>query len=273
VVKSCIGGWCTVSAGCFTMGSPKDEACRFSNETAHKVDISRDITMARTETSQQSFQDLMGYAPAYFKSCNRCPVEQVTWHEAAAYCNALSTREKIQKSCYSCTGTPPNVTCKVGPEWTTQGMKKIVDCPGFRLPTEAEFEYAYRGGTTSHYYSGDLRTCTGKNPTLDSIAWYDQNSGKRTQKGAMKQANGWGLFDLGGNVWEWTNDWWKQDLGGARIIDPIGPRTGSNPVVRGGSWDTIAGDMRAAFRDRYTINKRYSTVGFRCVRTLWPKGK
>jgi len=263
---ACNAGWCEIPGGCFAMGSPNGEACRFPNETKHNVTVGRTFQMHQNEVTQSQFVQLMGYSPAYFKGCSSCPVEQVNWHEAAAYCNALSQKEGNKFPCYSCKGTGAAVKCAVTAEWSPNA-KRIINCPGYRLPTEAEWEYAYRAGTTSHYYNGDLKACTGKNPTLDQIAWYDQNSGKRTQRVGRKQPNPWGLYDMSGNVWEWTTDWWRQDLGSAWAIDPVGPATGQHPVVRGGSWDTIAGDMRAAFRDKYTIDKRYNTVGFRCVRT------
>ena len=263
---SCSGGYCLVTQGCFVMGSAKDEPCRLPNETAHEVTLTRAFSMGQREVTQRDFTDKMKYSPTYFKGCPTCPVEQVTWYEAAAYCNALSTSVKAQ-ACYACKGAGAKVTCELAPAWRAAG-KSALDCPGFRLPTEAEWEYAYRAGTTTPFYSGPLTACTGDNPNLAKIAWYDQNSGNRTHAAGGKEPNGWGLYDMGGNVWEWTGDWWQTDLGGAAATDPTGPGTGSVSVVKGGSWDSIAGDMRAAFRDRYTPYKPYNTVGFRCVRTV-----
>ena len=266
---SCSGGYCLVRPGCFVMGSAKDEPCRSPNETAHEVTLTRAFSIKQREVTQRDFADSMNYAPAYFKGCADCPVEQVSWHEAAAYCNALTTSVKAA-ACYTCSGSGSKVTCSVAPSWRAAG-KSIYDCPGFRLPTEAEWEYAYRAGTRTPFYSGALTACTGDNPNLNKIAWYDYNSGKRTRNAGSRAANGWGLYDMAGNVWEWTGDWWRTDLGGAPVTDPAGPGVGSVPVVRGGSWDTIAGDMRAAFRDKYTPDQRYNTVGFRCARTVTGK--
>ena len=264
VVASCSQQWCTIPPGCFTMGSLAAELCRQNTETAHTVTITRGFLMGQTEVTQTQFFALLGYSPSYFKTGDR-PVESVTWHEAAAYCNALSQKMGLTP-CYSCSGTKNNYICAVASAFAGSSGS-IQRCPGARLPTEAEWEYAYRAGTTTAYYSGANTTCTKEDPALSTIGHYARNSGNATQVVARKVPNAWGLFDMSGNVWEWTNDWWIQDLGAARRTDPAGPASGVMRVVRGGAWGTAAGDARGASRDSVLPDRRYNSEGFRVVRT------
>jgi formylglycine-generating enzyme required for sulfatase activity len=148
----------------------------------------------------------------------------------------------------------------------------IYGCPGYRLPTEAEWEYAYRAGTTTAYYDGPSdaavwRLCSPLDANLDKIGWYCGNAGDTTHPVAQKQPNAWGLYDMAGNVWEWVEDWWQDDLGSAAATDPVGVNPGSTRVVRGGSWYSIPVYARAAMRNVYAPSLPIDDIGGRCVRT------
>ena len=265
VVAGCSQKWCNVLAGCFTMGSPVGALCRQNTEAAHQVTLTRDIQIWQTEVTQNEFSALMGYNPSYFNTYTR-PVENVSWHEAAAYCNALSKKLGLG-ACYSCTGTAHTSRCAVGKAYSGS-LATIYDCPGVRLPTEAEWEYVNRAGSSTAYYAGANTTCTNEDPVLSKIGYYARNSGKATQVVAKKLPNAWGLFDMSGNVWEWTNDWWNQDLGTSAVTDPPGPASGIMRVVKGGAWGSAAGDARAASRDGVLPDRRYNSDGFRVVRSI-----
>ena len=262
VSKSCHDQMCTIPAGCFRMGSPSSEPCRQLTETAHKVTLSHHFEIGQTEVTQAQFVALMGFNPSYFKHPQK-PVELVSWNDAAAYCNALSSKWS-KPQCYSCKGKNDCVVAEV----YSNGAKGIYGCSGYRLPTEAEWEYAGRAGTTTAYFSGAGSTCTNVEPVLDKIGWYARNAGKMTREVAGKQPNGWGLYDISGNVWEWVNDRWTQELGSSHAVDPVGPSGGLMRVVRGGSWGTGAGDTRTASRDAARPERSYESDGFRVARTI-----
>jgi formylglycine-generating enzyme required for sulfatase activity len=155
---------------------------------------------------------------------------------------------------------------------------KIYSCPGFRLPTEAEWEHAYRAGTATATYVGsvDVGLCgdTQKvDPGLAQIAWYAANSNGAPHSHAegLKQPNAWGLYDMAGNVAEWCHDYLQKDLGSASVVDPVGQVIGAaTRVLRGGSWASAAGGLRAAARETRIDTDTSDRVGFRCARTLAP---
>lgn len=262
----CRDGWCLIQAGTFHMGSPPWETCRnwgFTVETRHQVTLTRDYEIAATEVTQGQFSALMGYNPSAFSGCgDHCPVERARWHHAAAYCNALSQKNGLAP-CYSCSGSGEAVTCQ-----SKHDGSAIYTCPGFRLPTEAEWEHAYRAGTKSAYFNGDNSSCTGPDAKADAIAWYDMNAGQSIHPVAGKSPNAWGLFDMAGNAIEWTHDNCHQDLGTASAVDPAPGQSQHGMVLKGGAWLSFARQLRGAYRTCGLAHTRSYLTGFRCARTL-----
>ena len=257
------GTWVTINAGTFQMGSPSSEICRSNDETQHQVTLTHKFEIQSTEVTQAQFTSLMGYNPSNFSSCGgTCPLEKVNWYEAAAYANALSAQVGKAK-CYKCTGSGKSVSCT---EATAYAGKKVYTCPGYRLPTEAEWEFAYRAGTSTAFYNGGITSCSSKDANLEKIGWYYQNSSSTTHPVGQKTPNTWGLYDMAGNVWEWCHDWYGS-YPSSSVSDPVGP-TGSSRVLRGGSRDRDPNNVRAANRDYYSPAGRLNDIGFRCTRTI-----
>ena len=256
-------GWTTIKAGTFKMGSPTGEKCRGSDETQHQVTLSNNFMIQSTEVTQAQFNAVMANKPSKFTSCGgTCPVEQVTWHEAVAYCNALSQKDGLT-ACYTCTGSGKSMTCK---ETMATVGKGIYSCKGYRLPTEAEWEYAYRSGTATALYSGSITNCTSSDNNADKIGWYSTNSSSKPHPAGQKSSNAWGLYDMAGNVWEWCHDGYQNSLGSSAVVDPV--FSAPTKVMRGGSWLNPPNKMRGAGRNKYAPANSHATVGFRCVKTL-----
>jgi formylglycine-generating enzyme required for sulfatase activity len=229
-----------IGGGEFTMGSPADEQGRSNNEgPQRKVRVSP-FYMGRYPVTQAEYQEVMGRNPSFFKGAN-LPVEQVSWFEAVEYCNKRSEQEGLTPA-YTVNGT--NVTWKQ-------------DANGYRLPTEAEWEYACRAGTQTPFYSGT---------SVDEVGWHSGNSEGRTHPVGEKQPNSWGLYDMHGNVLEWCWDW----LGNYPAEEQTGPQASSSKesrVYRGGCWRFTALQTRSAFRFGNKPFLQSHLVGFRIARS------
>ncbi len=250
------------------MGSPTAELGRDGDETQHSVTLTRSFLMQSTEVTQGQWKALSGGAnPSNFSDCgDSCPVERVDWYSAVAFANALSVREGLSP-CYTLTGCSDSVNgWNDGAHSGCSGATFAgLSCTGYRLPTESEWEYAARAGTTTATYAGNLTSTECGDTTLPPIAWFCGNSDGRTHPVATRQANVWGLYDMLGNVWEWTWDWYGTYP--SAVTDPLGPSSGSNRVLRGGSFDYGASRARAANRGLDVPSNRFSFYGFRLART------
>lgn len=250
--------WATLDPGTFVMGSPATERCRDADEAQAKMILTRSFAIGKYEVTQRAFTEAMGYNPSFRKECDACPVDSVTHHEASAFCNGLSAPRGLPE-CYRCSGSQANTRC----EWT---QESLLTCRGYRLPSEAEWEYATRAGIETANYAGKIRSCMGTDETTERVAWYKASSLGRSHPAGQKEPNRWGLFDTLGNVYEWTADWYAPKLVAGR--DPSGPRSGAERVLRGGSWYHNAEHARSANRYAFRPEKRLSYVGFRCARTI-----
>jgi formylglycine-generating enzyme required for sulfatase activity len=213
-----------ISAGTFQMGSTtgdKDE------QPVHQVTISKPFYMGETEVTQAQWQALMGTNPSLFQGDPKRPVEQVWWDDVQAFIRKLNEKEGGNL---------------------------------YRLPTEAEWEYAARAGTTTAYSFGDDASLLGQ------YAWYKDNAGEQTHPVAQLKPNAWGLYDMHGNVWEWVQDWYQRYRTEA-VTDPQGPPSGTHRGRRGGAWNNLEQICRSA--NRYSVTGyRDDFLGFRLVRIL-----
>jgi len=215
------------------MGSPSGEPGHESDETQHRVSISNSFYMQTTEVTQGQWKAVMGSNPSKFTDCgDDCPVEQVSWDDIQGFIKKLNQKGE---------GT-------------------------YRLPTEAEWEYAARAGSTTAFANGGIsETGCGNEPNLSKMGWYCGNAGSKTHEVGQKSPNAWGLYDMHGNVWEWCADW-KGDYPTGAVTDPTGPSSGSFRVLRGGVWSNFARYCRTAYRGYDSPGGRSSSYGFRLVR-------
>jgi formylglycine-generating enzyme required for sulfatase activity len=207
-----------ISSGTFQMGSNEDD----DEKPIHSVTLSS-FNISKYEVTQKQWRDIMGSNPSEFKGCDNCPVEQVSWNDVQGFIKKLNTQ----------TGK------------------------NYRLPTEAEWEYAARGGQSYKYAGSD---------NIDNVAWYDDNSGNKTHPVGQKSANGYGLYDMTGNVREWCNDWYGSDYySSSPSSNPKGASIGAYRVLRGGSWYSYSENCRTAYRYSRTPTNRNRNNGFRLV--------
>jgi formylglycine-generating enzyme required for sulfatase activity len=247
-----------ISPGTFMMGSPSDEAGRADDEQLHEVRLTQGFYLGVTEVTQDQWRSIMGDNPSVFKKCGGdCPVENVSWNDCQEFIRRLNEKEKTD---------------------------------AYRLPTEAEWEYACRAGSSTALYSGPLAVLGANNaPALDQIAWYGGNScvgfaeawdcsqwPERQYACARcgphavgkKKQNAWGLHDMLGNVWEWCNDASLDDpdYPTGPVTDPKGASPGEYRMVRGGSWESYAGACRSAARDNDHPKEHDFSIGFRVAK-------
>jgi formylglycine-generating enzyme len=236
-------GFVLVEAGTFTMGSPVSDKDRYNNEKQHTVRITRDFYISKYEVTQAEWKAVMGKNPSSFAGDN-LPVEYVSWYEAVEYCNRRSERDGVTPA-YTISGN--TVT------WNKNAN-------GYRLPTEAEWEYAARGG-----HKADGYTVYAGSDRIENVAWYSDNSGGKTNPVGRKQANELGIYDMSGNVYEWCWDWYG-DYPAGSVTDPSGPSSSSERVLRGGSWTISAKNCRSANRSHSPPSRGGYFLGFRLVR-------
>ena len=211
-----------IPAGEFKMGSPDHEETRKADEwPVHRVTITKGFWLGKYEVTQEQYEQVTGKNPSKFKGAKN-PVEMVTWNAAKGFCETVSKR----------TGKP------------------------IRLPTEAEWEYACRAGTTTKYNTGDDKS------DLSKAGWWRGNSGGKPQLVGQKAPNRFGMYDMHGNVWEWCQDWYGTYTSG-KVTDPLGPASGSSRVLRGGGWDFDARGCRVAGRFRDPPDYSSYAIGFR----------
>lgn len=286
-------GFVSIAAGSFVMGSPTDEPGRWSDEVQHTVTLTTPFMIQATEVTNQQYRDLVqwahdnGYCTATTTGVHDAldggpyqllldldgygdisfsggaftvapgkedhPVMEVSWYGAAAYCDWLSLQQGLPRA-YD------HVT------WQCNGQAPY-SAQGYRLPTEAEWEYACRAGNASAFANGPITQlhCDPVDPVLDEIGWYCGNVAGFTEPVGTLMANAWGLGDMHGNLDEWCNDW-RDDYAGDEI-DPVGPVSGLFRVIRGGNWITDATRCRSAQRSQDDPADTWFHVGFRPVRS------
>ncbi|MCY3021711.1 MAG: SUMF1/EgtB/PvdO family nonheme iron enzyme [Planctomycetota bacterium] len=213
-----------IPAGEADMGSPGDEKGREDDEALHRVKLAKPFRIGVTEVTQAQWKAVMGQRRGEFEGDN-LPVESVSWKDAVAFC------EKLSK---------------------TEGKT-------YRLPTEAEWEYACRAGSAGRFSAADK---------LTDAAWYDDNGEEKTHPVAAKKPNAWGLYDMHGNVAEWCGDYYAPKYPAQAATDPTGPAEGTGRVVRGGSWSSFERGCRCASRSNVNQAHQMKTIGFRVVMEL-----
>ncbi|MXW77541.1 MAG: formylglycine-generating enzyme family protein [Gemmatimonadetes bacterium] len=220
-----------IEPGVFQMGSPSSEKDRWDDEEpVHEVEISKGFWLGKYEVTQGEWEAVMGINPSHFEGTDLRPVERVSWYDVHEFIGRLNAA--VGDSLY-------------------------------RLPSEAEWEYACRAGSTTRWSFGDDES------QLADYAWYDCNDGCDTEAVGLKLPNAWGLYDMHGNVWEWVQDWYEADYyNSSPRVDPLplGPGRGSLRVIRGGDFGNGALNVRSANRSNSSPDYRDDFVGVRLVR-------
>ncbi len=234
-----------VPAGSFTMGSPQNELGRYGDETQHRVTLAQDYYIGVFQCTQRQYELVMGRNPSRFKGADN-PVERVSY-------NTLRGKNK---------GSKWPAGSDVDEDSFFGRLQERTGLP-LDLPTEAEWEYACRAGTTTALNSGkNLTSESGRCPNLDEVGWYWENSGSNTHPVGQKKPNAWGLYDMHGNVWEWCLDWCGEYPSEA-VTDPVGATSGVNRAIRGGSWGSHARGFRSALRRDDNPSNGNHGLGFR----------
>ena len=232
--------WC--KPGTFMMGSPESEEGRGSNETLRSMTLTKGFWLGKHEVTQAQWQEVTGSSPSQFKG-DDLPVESVSWHDATSFCKKLTELERAAG--------------RVSGDWA------------YQLPLEAQWEYACRAGTTTAWSFGNNPDELWRHGNYadknTNFSWGDRlhdDGHENTARVGSCQANGWGFYDMHGNVWEWCHDW-HGEYPGAPVGDPRGPATGTDRILRGGSWNFQAALSRSAIRFRFLPGKRLNNLGFR----------
>jgi formylglycine-generating enzyme required for sulfatase activity len=254
-------GMVLIPAGTFTMGSPGNEPGRSAEETQHEVTLTHAMYVSKHEVTQSEWLAVMGWNDSSYPGANR-PVAALTWYDALSYCNLRSSGEGLTAA-YTITGATYS-----GHHITSAAVTWNQAANGYRLLTEAEWEYACRATSMTAFCNGAITNinCSPLDPNLDQVGWYCGNASSTTHDVGGKTANFWGLKDMHGNVWEWCWDWYGTFPTGP-LTDPTGPASGMSRVLRSGSHVDNALRCRSASRGGWLPGDTANPYGLRLSRT------